>query len=326
MLAGCATLPPSPLVGPSSLARLPGWEAENHAAALAAVRHACAAAPPERRGRACELALSRGPMGEGAAKAFLESRFRAERIEGEGVLTGYFAPIYEARRAPDGDFSAPVRPPPDGQDRNLARADIDRLPAPDALAWMRPEDLFFLQIQGSGDLAFPDGQRRRAVFAAANGWPFVAISHRMVAAHAIDPADASAGNLHAWLAAHRGPEADAVMREDPRYIYFRLLPDAHGEPEGASGVALIPGRSLAVDPDRHPYFELLWIDAGSPTLSGAAAGYQRLAVALDRGSAIRGEVRADLYVGRGPKAGDEAARVRHTLRLYRILPRDGGPE
>lgn len=322
MLAGCATLPPPPLTGPTSLRRLPGWEAENHAAAFAAARRACAEAASERRTRSCQVVLSHGPMGEGAAKAFLESRFRAEPIDGEGVLTGYFAPVYAARHAPDGEFSAPVRPPPDGEDRTLARADIERLPAPDALAWMRPEDLFFLQIQGSGDLEFPDGRRRRAVYAAANGWPFVAISHRLVMSHRIGAADASADAVHDWLAAHRGPEAEAAMREDSRYVYFRLLPDAEGEPDGASGAALIPGRSLAVDPARHPYFELLWIDAGAPLLSGARPSYQRLAVALDRGAAIQGEVRADLYLGRGPKAGEEAARVRHALKLYRILPRD----
>jgi membrane-bound lytic murein transglycosylase A len=43
-------------------------------------------------------------------------------------------------------------------------------------------------------------------------------------------------------------------------------------------------------------------------------------VALDTGGAIKGPVRADLSLGRGPAAGDEAARVRHRLRLYRIVP------
>ena len=325
-LAGCAALPPPPLIAPSSLARLPGWDAENHAAALAAMRHACAEASPERRSADCRVVLTRGALGEGAAKTFLETHFRAERIDGEGLLTGYFAPSYEARRSPDAEFSAPVRPAPPDRGRGPSRAEIEQAPAPDALAWMRPEDLFFLQIQGSGDLDFPDGRRARAAFAGSNNWPFVAISHRMVASHLVGASDASADTLHDWLAGHRGPEADAVMREDPRYIYFRLVPDPGGEPRGASGVTLIPGRSLAVDPTRHPYLDWLWIDATSPLLSGAKPGYQRLAMALDRGSAIQGDVRADLYLGRGPKAGAEAARVRHALRLYRILPLNGRSE
>jgi membrane-bound lytic murein transglycosylase A len=57
-------------------------------------------------------------------------------------------------------------------------------------------------------------------------------------------------------------------------------------------------------------------------LAGAHKTYRRLAVALDTGSAIRGEVRADLYIGRGPAAGAEAGRVRHTLKLRRLTPVD----
>ena len=185
---------------------------------------------------------------------------------------------------------------------------------------MRPEDLFFLQVQGSGVLTFPDGARRRAVFAAANGRAFVAIAKTMIAEGLLDPANASADDVRAWLADHRGPEAQAQMDQDPRYIFFHLVPDDGGEPRGASGAALSPGRSLAIDPATHPYFELLWIDASAASLSGAQPTYQRLAVALDRGGAIVGPVRADLYVGSGAHAGYEAARIRHTLRLYRIVP------
>ena len=66
--------------------------------------------------------------------------------------------------------------------------------------------------------------------------------------------------------------------------------------------------------------ELLWIEATAPRLAGAPAEYRRLVVALDTGSAIKGEVRADLYTGHGDYAGAEAGRVRHTLRLYRLVP------
>ena len=109
------------------------------------------------------------------------------------------------------------------------------------------------------------------------------------------------------------------MDLDPRYIFFQLGHYAV-DPKGAAGVPLIAGRSLAVDPGAHPYFELLWLDADAPALPGARPAYRRLAVALDTGAAIKGEARADLYLGSGPEAGEEAGRIRHTLRLYRIVP------
>jgi membrane-bound lytic murein transglycosylase A len=321
LLAACATTPfRQPERPSSSLTRLAGWDAENHVAALAAVRYACREAPQRGRGRGCVEALTAGRLGEDAARNFLERHYRAEPVDGAGLLTGYFSPAYEARSAPQGEFTAPVRPTPQYDQAGPARAAIERTPAPDALAWMRPEDLFFLQVQGSGVLTFADGARRRAVFAGANGQRFVAIGKAMVEQGLIAPADASAGHVHDWLAVHRGPEAQAVMDQDPRYIYFRLVPDDGGEPQGAAGAALLPGRSLAVDPAYHHYFDVLWVDGEDGRLTGSRPSYQRLAVALDRGGAITGPVRADLYVGSGAAAGDEAARIGHTLRLYRIVP------
>jgi membrane-bound lytic murein transglycosylase A len=302
------------------MAALPGWDAEDHVAAFAAVASACAGRAALAATGACAAVRTFGAPGEAGAKAFLERHFRAEPIDGDGRLTAYFAPVYEARHAPDAAFSAPLRPSPVDPAAAPDRAALDKAPAPDALAWLRPEDLFFLQVQGSGVLVFGDGERQRASFAASNGRPFVAIAGPMIARGLLAPAVASAGAVHDWLAAHPGPDAEAVMDLDPRYIFFRVAPDDGAEPRGAAGATLLPGRSVAIDPAAHPYFELLWIDADAPTLTGARPDYRRLVVALDTGGAIKGPVRADLYLGRGPAAGDEAARVRHRLRLYRIVP------
>ena len=302
------------------MANLPGWAAENHVAAFAAVHQTCVITFPSKRSHFCLDVLGRGPLGEDAARTFLETHLRAEPIEGEGLLTAYYSPWYEARTAPEGEFTAAARPAPRDPGSAADRAAIERAPAPDALAWMRPEDLFFLQVQGSGVITFADGSSRRATFAATNGRAFVAIAKRMVAQGLIAHADASALRVHDWLAAHRGAVAQAVMDEDPRYVFFRLAPDDGGQPVGASGARLISGRSLAIDPTYHPYFEMLWVDARGGALSGARPAYQRLAVAMDRGGAITGPVRADLFMGSGTLAGEEAARVGHTLRLYRIVP------
>jgi membrane-bound lytic murein transglycosylase A len=203
------------------------------------------------------------------------------------------------------------------------RAAIEGRPATDALAWMRAEDLFFMQIQGSGVLVFPDGGRQKAVFAGDNGAPFVGIAAPMRAQGLIAEQNGSAGAIHDWLAQHRGPDAQAVMALDPRYVFFSLTRDDGGDPFGAAGQRLVAGRSVAVDPAWHAMGELLWIDGETPALAGAMPSYRRLAVALDTGGAIKGQARADLYLGRGPAAGQEAGRVRHDLTLYRLVPRDG---
>ena len=317
VLSACATAVPTSGTY-LSLASLPGWAAEDHAAAFAAVRADC-------RYRAAVLAacsdiLAAGDLPEGRARAFLERRLRAQPIDGEGLLTGYFSPVYEARRAPDGNFTAPLRPPPANPANAGDRIAIEARPAPDALAWLKPEDLFFLQIQGSGVLDFPNGRSQRAVFAGSNGQSYLAIGGPMLRRRLFDGENASARSVHGWLAAHRGRDAEEIMRLNPRYVFFRLTDDDGTEPKGAAGVALTAGRSLAVDPKLHSWGDIFWIDGEAPALAGARPAYRRLAVALDTGGAIRGEVRADLYLGRGDAAGEEAGRVHHTLRLWRLVP------
>ena len=347
---GVPTPSPPPLTQaaetPTDFAHLPGWNHEDHLAALAALRSACPVIRDPAMMAVCADIPTLVQPDDAAARAFLEHRLRPRAIDQDGLLTAYFSPVYEARATPGGEFTAPLRPRPGdlvdvdaglfdptarghpsaARRRNGLlvpydkRGEIEARPAPDAQAWLRPEDLFFLQIQGSGVLLFPDGGRRKAVFEATNGATFVGIAGAMQALGIIAPKEASALSVHAWLAAHRGPEADRMMRLNPRYVFFRLTPDDGKGPIGAAGAPLIPGRSIAVDPVRHPMGALFWIDASAPSLTGAFPVYRRLAVALDTGGAIKGEVRADLYTGVGSGAGEEAGRVRHTLHLYELVP------
>jgi membrane-bound lytic murein transglycosylase A len=84
---------------------------------------------------------------------------------------------------------------------------------------------------------------------------------------------------------------------------------------------LTPGRAIAVDPSKHAFGGLYWLSAEAPALSGAFPTYRRLAVALDAGGAIKGDVRADLYTGLGDRAGAEAGRVRHRLKIVKLTPK-----
>ncbi len=338
MLSACATTPgPRPLprdthppapagVSPASL---PGWDREDHAAALAAYRAGCAA-DREPAGRAACEAARRLPADDAAiARRFLETRFTAISVGEPGLLTAYFAPEYEARREPDEIFSAPVKPRPAGLVRAAdgkyppwrTRAQIETETDGAALAWMRPEDLFFMQIQGSGYLTFPDGQGARAAYAADNGQPFTGIA-RPMAQQGLLPQNGTSGEaIRAWLAEHRGREAQAITDLNPRYVFFALEADDGGQPRGAANIPLPAGRAIAVDPAFHGYGELYWLQAEGGDLAGAIASYRRLAVSLDTGGAIRGQVRADLYLGRGEAAGTEAGRVKHPLRMWKLVPR-----
>ena len=86
---------------PSSLADLPGWDAEDHAAAFAVVPRACAAAPAIRTWPRPALRRRRGRLARTTRPRVRSSSgiSAPQPVDGEGLLTGYFAPVYEARCA-----------------------------------------------------------------------------------------------------------------------------------------------------------------------------------------------------------------------------------
>ena len=118
---------------------------------------------------------------------------------------------------------------------------------------------------------------------------------------------------------------DALLNQNPSYVFFRELPARAGfgdpamdGPLGALGVPLTPRRSIAVDPR--------YISLGAPvylstTLPNSEAPLQRLMLAQDTGGAIRGPVRADFFWGFGAEAGAMAGRMRQQGKMWVLLPR-----
>ena len=102
------------------------------------------------------------------------------------------------------------------------------------------------------------------------------------------------------------------FREEP-------LPDPAVGPKGAQAVPLTPGRSIAVDPQSIPYGTIAWLDTTEP-LSNAPL--RRAVMAQDTGSAITGAVRADYFWGWGAEAEAQAGRMKQSLRMWVLWPRD----
>jgi membrane-bound lytic murein transglycosylase A len=339
---------PTPVPEGARLSDLPGWEKADPFIAIEALRATCQYEKGRQYAAICADMARQDFETPQQIMAFLNAHFRVEKVEGQGLLTGYFVPDYEAQLTPDAEFSQAVRTKPadlltvPGSQMTPAssapkavarrlgdlylpyftRAEIEQLPT-NAQYYMRPEDYFFMQIQGSGFLDLPDGRRVYAAYAANNGWPFTGIAKTLTDRGILDKTQTSGDNIHAWLAAHRGPEATEIMNTNARYIFFVIQPD-QTEPVGASGLALPSGSAIAIDPSRNDMGDLFWIDADAGALKDSFPTYQRMVAALDTGGAIKGKIRADLYVGHGQRAGSEAGRIKHTLRMWRLVPYTGG--
>lgn len=312
---------------PAIRAGVPDWESDSLSGWLPAFRRSCTRKPWLNQTLA-EPSVWRAVCEDAAGAVTVDSdwisrRFVIGRMAEDALVTGYFAPAVAGSRQPTAAFPVPIyRPPPASSPlRQLPRAAIDAGGLDGQgleLLWLAdPVDAFFLHIQGSGLVRFPDGSSQRIGYAGDNGQPYRAIGRDLVASGQIARDDISMQSIAAWLRAH--PDAGrAMMQRNPRYIFFRPVEGAG--PVGAQGVALVPERSLAVDPQHVPYGLPVWLDVQHPD-PRAAGRLKRLTVAQDTGSAITGPDRADFFWGAGARAADLAGRMQSHGRLYVLLPR-----
>jgi len=337
---------------------LPGWSQASLVPSLRAFLAGCGR-PPAPLLIACELAALVPPGDEAAARQFFESQFTAYALRSStsgdtGLLTGYYEPIIDGARQRDADNRIPIHGVPEDlivvdlaavnpdvrnmrlrgrlEGRRLvpyySRAEIEarnaELPAP-VIAWTRdPVELFFLQIQGSGQVRLRDGERLRIGYADQNGHPFRSLGRYLVERGEMTLDQASMQNIKAWAAANPHKLREA-LNANPSYVFFREIRGNEG-PIGALGVPLTAGFSLAVDRRFVPLGAPVYVATTYPL---SEERLERLMAAQDVGGAIRGVARGDFYWGSGAEAGALAGRMRNPARLWLLwprglpLPRDG---
>jgi membrane-bound lytic murein transglycosylase A len=160
----------------------------------------------------------------------------------------------------------------------------------------------------------------RVGFAGKNGHPYSSIGRLLVERGELAPAKASLEAVLGWMRAD-ARRAQALMWENKSYIFFRVLDRAEAAigPHGALGAPLTPGRSLAVDPRYHRLGLPVWVSA--PALrTGDGAPFNRLMIAQDTGSAIRGPVRGDIFCGTGAEAGRIAGGTKYPCDFCILIP------
>jgi membrane-bound lytic murein transglycosylase A len=194
-----------------------------------------------------------------------------------------------------------------------ARGDAFAAPV---IAWSAdPVELFFLQIQGSGQVRLENGERIRVGFAEQNGHPYRSLGRHLVERGEMPLEQASMQGIKAWAAANPQKLQEA-LNQNPSYVFFRELPATDG-PIGALNIPLHAERSLAVDRRYVPLGAPVYL---ATTLPLSEEPLQRLMAAHDTGGAIRGVVRADFFWGTGPEAGAQAGRMRQQGRLWLLWP------
>jgi membrane-bound lytic murein transglycosylase A len=295
---------------------LEGWASDDLSEAFCVFRETAGHLPGPAWGRIAERA---DQTDAGGAGRFFETEFRAVLIE-DGMaplFTGYYEPELPGSRVADEVFRWPVHALP-GDPRGHDRAEIVAGALEGRgleIVWLADAaEAFFLQVQGSGRIVLPDGEVLRLNYAGSNGRPYRPVGKELVARGVFTAGNITAEGIKHWIRAN--PEAGReVMDLNPSYVFFRLLewlPPGVG-PLGCMGHPVTALRSVAVDPEVVPLGAPVWLEAG---------GLRRLMVAQDRGGAIRGAQRADVFFGTGAEAGRRAGAFLHPGRMVVLLPRD----
>ncbi|MFP7753958.1 murein transglycosylase A [Thermodesulfobacteriota bacterium B35] len=192
------------------------------------------------------------------------------------------------------------------------------------LVWLRdPMDAFVLHVQGSGLIRLTDGTLRGVHYALKNGRPYRSIGRYLVQSGRISLADASLKSIRAYIASHPD-ERDEILYHNQSFIFFNWSPGQGAV--GNLGVRLTPGRSIAVDQSCFPAGALAFLSTRQPVMDrrGRVTSWkplQRFVLVQDRGSAIRGPGRVDLFWGTGARAGAAAGRMKEDGALYFLLLR-----
>lgn len=294
---------------------------------------------------ACDAA--RTAYSEREALAFFSRNFETAVVgSGEAFATGYFEPQIEGVRTRRPGYDVPVYAMPsdlvraregDAEPLESGRMPLGRYDEAGrfvpyytraeieagALAgrgleigWAKdPVEFFFLQVQGSGRMAGPDGAVLRIGYAGQNGRAYTGIGKVMRERGLIgDGPGQYPGSMQGIMQYIReNPEAGAaLMRENESWIFFREL--TGDGPIGAMGVPVRGLSSVAADPRFVPLGAPVWLDLDRAEADG-------MWIAQDTGGAIKGANRFDTFWGAGEEARRIAGGMSGRGRAILFLPR-----
>lgn len=257
------------------------------------------------------------------------------------LFTGYYEPLLEGSLTESEKYKYPLyRVPPDliKNENKIGRMQGDEFVPYFSrkeidvsgvlrgknleLIWVADSvDLFFLHVQGSGKIKLEDETLLTVSFAQTNGRPFRSVTRFMLDKGKISSREASYLSVKSILKEKQEQERYEILSYNESYIFFCFVDK---EPLGSLGVPVTPGRSIATDPDYFPEGALAFIRLRKPVFDTEGnvkerVNFSRFVVSQDKGSAIKGPGRVDLFCGFGAKAEATAGTLKEKGELYLLI-------
>jgi len=262
--------------------------------------------------------------------------------KGDVWFTGYYTPIFHASRSRGGEYQYPIynRPEdlisdPSGEIGGQKQPDGSLKPYPTRreivehnmlagkeLLWFKDKfEPYIVQVQGSAKVILPDNTAMLVGYAGKNGRDYRGIGAELVKDGKIEKKKLSLPAVMAYFKEHPQELDEYVLRNDS----FAFLKEYSAKewPAGSLGVAVTPGRSLATDKTIFPRSALTFVACDKPDTAGDVKPYTGFLFDQDTGGAIRAAGRADIYMGVGDQAGEQAGREYSKGKLYYIFLKPG---
>ena len=259
----------------------------------------------------------------------LEEHLNAYQLKGSDgrgniYFTGYYTPELKVKKHRNKHYKYPLYAyPKNWKGRLPSRKQIDGKGALKGheleLAYTQNlADIYYMQLQGSGLVRYPNGKRSYFGFAGSNRHPYNSIGRHIKNNENISLKNISVTGIKNFLQ-HNPTLVEPILFTNPSYVFF--VP-SNSSPKGAGQVPLTANYSIAVDVKHLPLGSCLL--AALPVLdeNGRFSHHKyQFVVAQDVGGAIRGSGHVDVYCGIGEKGQQKAMALHHYGQLWLLLPK-----
>jgi membrane-bound lytic murein transglycosylase A len=328
----------------SSFESLPNWENENHDEALLNFINSC----QSKKTRDIYKKLCKKAKNTKDAKLFIENEFEPFMIntkdsKKDGLLTGYYEAQLNGSLTKTKKFKYPIYNTP--KDLIVVKLDslypelknyrlrgkivdgnklipydareegsLEENKQAEVICYTDSKiDLFFLEIQGSGRVILQNNKTIFLGYDNQNGHRYSSIGKYLLKIGALKKEEISLQSIKAWL--KRNPlRVNEVLNYNKSLVYFK---QRKKQASGSLGLCLTPYRSIAVDRNYIPLGSMLYLNAKIEDKS-----LNKIVLAQDTGGAIKGAIRADIFLGYGDNAMEIAGKLKSNLKLWILLPKN----
>ena len=326
----------------STFDELPNWHKENYEEALNNFLNSC----KSNKTKKIYKRICRQAEYSKDAKLFIQKKFLPYKIntrsgKEEGLLTGYYEPEIRGSLRKTKTYKYPIHETPEDlivvdlssiyphlknyrlrgklEGNKLVPYDTRKqssskhVPSKVICYTDSKIDLFFLEIQGSGRVKLTNGKTMYLGYDNQNGHRYRAIGKYLVRIGALKLEEVSLQSIRAWLSKNPS-RVNEVLNYNKSVVYFK---EREQPASGSLGLCLTPARSIAVDRRYIPLGSMLYLNADikDETVS-------KIVLAQDTGGAIKGAIRADMFLGCGSEARNIAGELKSPLELWILLPKN----